>query len=207
MERSGDSGEVRRVNFAFVADASSETPAVEHTTPARPHRQPNLPVRTPPDNEIPATLPLVLPLATTDDVAIWLYDLTVYSSGVAFTLQGRHRPDREPKPHRSPRMCLAGHPRPGETAPIQLTISLSDGTVLPNSTPRQEFPKNSAVHWLETGHGSSGADYYLSPLPPPGSLVVTIAYPEFGIPPSRIEIGADAILDAATRVTRLWPKD
>ncbi|WP_430332367.1 hypothetical protein [Rhodococcus sp. ACT016] len=104
-------------------------------------------------------------------------------------------------------MCLAGHACPGENTPVRLTVALSDGTALSNSTPRQEFPNDDAAHWLEAGRGSSGADYYLSPLPPPGLLVIAIAYPEFDIPPSRIEIEADAILDASTRVTQLWPEE
>src|SRR3712207_859674 len=45
-----------------------------------------------PENEVPVALPQNLLLARTDDVAVALFGLQVYTPGVGFELPGRRRP-------------------------------------------------------------------------------------------------------------------
>jgi len=47
--------------------------------------------------------------------------------------------------------------------------------------------------------------YWLWPLPPPGSLTAVVEWPSEGIPLTRVELDAAALLEAAAESEQLWP--
>ena len=61
-------------------------------------------------------------------------------------------------------------------------------------------------------HGGGGGgrrwdqDYWVWPLPPPGSLAFVCEWPAVGIPESRAETDAGQVLEAAQRSVVLWPE-
>ncbi len=63
---------------------------------------------------------------------------------------------------------------------------------------------------LHGGHGSeseAGQDLWLWPLPPPGPITFVTEWKHRGIDETRINVDAQAILEAAERAIELWPAD
>jgi hypothetical protein len=50
-------------------------------------------------------------------------------------------------------------------------------------------------------------NWWVTPLPPPGRLEFVCEWPAAGIALTRVEVDADPIREAATRVTTLWEGD
>ena len=59
------------------------------------------------------------------------------------------------------------------------------------------------------GDGPLAADatYWLTPLPPPGGLVLVVDGPDLGLPPTTMPVDGAAIAAAVGQVTVLWPAD
>ena len=64
---------------------------------------------------------------------------------------------------------------------------------------------------LSGGGGGSNrswhSQFWVHPLPPPGSLSFVATWPEFGVAEARVELEAEVILSAAARATVLWPEE
>jgi hypothetical protein len=155
-----------------------------------------------PENEVPVALPQNVLLARTEDVAVALLGLQVYSTGLAFDLAVRVRPVKLPMADLHQALW-----RHGPGAPSLLVgLELADGTRVDNVT-----GPGSAGDVVFTQGSGSGNEYsvdqtwWLSPLPPEGPLTVVVRCPELGLAETSAVLDGTAIRAAADRVVELWP--
>lgn len=171
----------------------------------------------PPENEVPGLVGPSLVVGRTDDVAVVLTGVRVYSTGSALDVAVRLR--REPR-HGGEVYDLVSGDRYGEDVDVDrlllVGVELPDGrraTSLrsagwpgPGAEEVSDAPALSS-----TGGGGGGRSYdqsyWLHPVPPPGPLVVVCSWPAFGIPEGRATVDGAALADAASRVLVLWPDE
>jgi hypothetical protein len=65
---------------------------------------------------------------------------------------------------------------------------------------------------IHVGDGSAGgslatAMFWMWPVPPPGPLTFVCEWPRYGIPPTRRQVDAGLIREAAERAVGAWPDD
>lgn len=155
---------------------------------------------------------LSIPFKTRKKVDLRLGLVQVFPTGVSFQLIAR-APDQQPDQGvvTGPEaMNLGFRLKSGQPHRIRLIVSVDPrrskygfhgGTVLANSSSPYDFPEDPNAPWLAGGSDRCtrvgdgdlefAASYFLSPVPPKGKLVFTVAYPEFDIDVTNI------VLDAA----------
>lgn len=160
-----------------------------------------------PENEIPVGVALNTVLARTSDLAMFVSDCWVYSTGLQFTVAARFRAlGRQQIMHgllgvggAAERVLLGVEFADGRTGS---TIPMTGGV---SSVASDDQPQ------LIFGSGGSGSPYgsdvtlFLRPLPPAGPLALIVESPVLGISETRTQVATDAILTAATHVVELWP--
>ncbi len=157
-----------------------------------------------PENEVPTALPMNRLLSRTPDVAVALLGLQAYTTGVVFQLAARARDVGG----------AAGENRFGDLfwgrqadAPrFLLGVEFSDGRRA-SSLP---LPGRSGDLLFHSGGGSGGEtsadqEWWLSPLPPEGPLLVVARCPEIGLEETTVELDGTAIRRAGEAATVLWP--
>ena len=158
-----------------------------------------------PENEIPVGLPVSVVLVRTDDAAVALTGLQVYTTGVAFTLVIRVRPSSRLGTGNTLNELVWGQ-GPGEGR-FLLGIELSDGRRRTSGSPEPGRAGELVFHPSAGSGGMSSVEqsWWLSPLPPDGPLRVVVRCPELGIEESATELDASAMRRAADGVVTLWP--
>ncbi|MDH6284851.1 hypothetical protein [Prescottella agglutinans] len=150
-----------------------------------------------PPNEIPASVPFRLVLARTDELAVWMTNVSVYSSGMTFSVEASPR-----NGGRFLGMYGFGKPEAGHTPPMLFGIEDSAGTIVTN------LPKTRSGLQPHGGGGGPAHQvmrFSLAPLPAPGTMGVYFAWPHFGIEEVRFDVDITAIHDAVADVVTLWP--
>ncbi|HEY5854771.1 MAG TPA: hypothetical protein VIW24_12150 [Aldersonia sp.] len=140
-----------------------------------------------------------LVLARTDNLALWMTDLRVYSTGLTFCLEARQR-----NGDRFLGMYGFGKPQAGHTPPMLFGIGDSGGTIWTN------LPKTRSGLRPGGGGGNTAGQamhYTLTPLPTPGTMVIYVAWPHFGVAETRFEVDTTAIHEAVDNVITLWPRE
>lgn len=157
-----------------------------------------------PENEVPVAVPLNTVLARTDDAAIALTGLQVYSTGVSFQLAVRVRFPLEPA-HRGLSELVFDHGFPTADR-LLLGVELADGRTASNVMGR---PGRGDVVFHPGGGGggqlSVDQSWWLSPLPPDGPLRLVISCAALGLPESSTVLDGSLIRRAAADVLTLWP--
>ena len=160
-----------------------------------------------PENEVPVALPLNTVLARTDDVAIALQRLSVYTTGVSFDLVVRLRPDAARTGGLGLDELFWGHGR-GQHG-FLLGVEFADGRRASNLTGRPgPVPGDEIVFTPGGGSGGEASveqSWWLNPLPPEGPLRIVVRCPELGIDERSIVVDGTAIRAAAPAVVVLWP--
>jgi hypothetical protein len=164
-----------------------------------------------PENEIPVAVPLNTVLARTDDVAVALQRLSVYTTGVSFDLVVRLRPDAARAGGRDLNELIWGHGHgpATEQGGFLLGVELADGRRASNLSGRHgPVPGDGIV--FTPGGGSGGIasveqSWWLHPLPPEGPLRFIVRSPELGIDERSVVLDGAAIQAAAREVVVLWP--
>lgn len=162
----------------------------------------------PPENEIPVAVPLNTVLARTDDVALAVLGLQVYSTGLSVDLALRARvPATGPEGDLG--RFLFGPPS-RRAAGLLVGLEFADGRRITNTGP--PFPGAAGEHGFvfHPGSGSGGplaADqsWWLSPLPPVGPVRVVVRCEPLGIAETSTVLDGEAIARAAAGVVELWP--
>lgn len=101
-------------------------------------------------------------------------------------------------------------PRP-DGKQFLLGVEFADGRTATNQQQRGlDVPDDQPT--LRAGSGSSGngassAQFYLTPLPPAGPVILVVAWPAFGITETRVELDGASIRDAASQTVTLWPDE
>jgi hypothetical protein len=150
-----------------------------------------------PDNELPGYVAGPATLVCTDQTALWLLPVAVWSTGVQLSFELRSRQPRE--------VVEPGH------AQLLVGVELSDGTVATNRE-AHSLPVNEhgpAPRLANNRSSSSGArvavSYMLNPTPPPGDLIVVTWSGAWGFPEHRHVLTAAALQAARDDITTLWP--
>lgn len=162
----------------------------------------------PPINERPVSVALNLTLARTDEVAVFVSDVSVYSTGVTFSVEMMAR-EREVDPHGHPGGFMLSHAM--SDADPRLGVLLGDGrrAVLgtwadhPDGTPETMFRSHG-------GHGSGNhwsVNVWLWPVPPEGALTFVFRWLAKGIEETRFELDSAPLREAAARAEALWPDE
>ncbi|KAA0024667.1 hypothetical protein [Antrihabitans cavernicola] len=200
----------KRVNFAYVGEPSAEWSEILRisaevkellTAPdarSAPRRREVPECRVIPSQDaVPLLEPeLNLPFETDSHLAIRLTTLRVYASGVTFELvatdntqHGLESPQAIPN--------LSFRIKPTQPHRIRLVLDLPDRTLLTNRSSQMDFPDEPRSPWLAGGSSYArrtstgvevGATYFLSPVPPVGTMYVSILYPEFDVERTNVEI-------------------
>lgn len=164
-------------------------------------------LRVPPDNEVGGTVAVDVVVTRNDDVAVALRFVRVHSNGVVISLTLQRRSDQDP--------ALRREPFHGMDADVLIGVELSDGSVA-TSAGVQPFldadPSEPQVPLLQPRGGGGGdreyeMTYWLTPLPPPGDLVVVAASVPLDLPEGRAVVPARAVAEAAGRRRTLWPRE
>jgi hypothetical protein len=156
------------------------------------------------ENEVPVSVAFDAVLARTDDLAVFVSGLRVFSNGVELTVEVRAR--TTPADDRyGLSEALHGH----RDAQLLLGVEFADGRRCSTiDWDLMSGPPGTPRLWPGGGSGgqrSADASYFLSPLPPPGELRLVCAWPEAGIEDTVTPLPTQQILDAAARVVELWP--
>ncbi|MCZ4492427.1 MAG: hypothetical protein JWP53_1358 [Conexibacter sp.] len=163
----------------------------------------------PPDNVVPATVALDVLVVRTPAWAVWIGHGSVTPEGMEFTVTilGRR-----------------SEPAPGAMGPLfdgtgadvpRLGVGFDDGRrAVSDGRPSATHPTGDRATeimlWPRGGSGSqrhSSRDFWLWPLPPPGSLTFAMSWPEQGLDEVVVEVDAAPIREAAGRAVELWPDD
>lgn len=161
-----------------------------------------------PTNEAGGVATVHAPVLRSTQCALQLELVRVFSTGVQFQFRVVVRQHR--RPGDGPSMLGLGHS--GDDA-LWVGVKLADGRKATNAggRPPDVALAEDALSLARTGGSGSGRSasltYYLAPLPPPGPLSVVVAWPAFGIDEATLEITADQLAAAATRMVPLWPAD
>ncbi|HET7647740.1 MAG TPA: hypothetical protein VFK17_04165 [Gaiellaceae bacterium] len=166
----------------------------------------------PPDNVVPASFPLDLVVARTDDLALFVHSGRAYRRGFEFSLGLRARGTRARLD--DPLMSWrAGRGGGFDDAVLRFGIAFADGrkaTVFdshPGWGRRDETP-DMVLRQRGGGGGGSSWDFrfWAWPLPPDGPLAFVTEWPSEGIALTRVELDSSVVRAAATRVEELWPE-
>jgi hypothetical protein len=164
-----------------------------------------------PENEVPAEVPVSSVLVRTGTSALTLTGVRVFSTGVAFTLTVRCRPEALPAGGAGLHDLLwRGHPG-GDTA-LLVGVELADGRRASNLAGRDPFAPAGGPEDLVFTQGSGSGqqlsieqEWWLSPLPPAGPLRVVVRCDLLGLAETVTELDGTAIRAAAAEVVTLWP--
>lgn len=164
--------------------------------------------RTRPENEVPGSVALDVVLAESEDAVVFISGARAYTNGVEFHVEARVR-----TPLARGQSYMWGIHGDGESSDrLLLGIEFADGrrcSTEPGFHGLLEGHQPNAPSLMPDGGGGSSVSadvsMFLSPLPPPGPLLLVCAWPGPGLPETVKETSADAILEAASRARVLWP--
>ena len=156
----------------------------------------------PPENEIPATVAFDARLFSTDDLALFVAGVHVYSTGIEVRLELRARASQED-------LFDAFHRRGYDG--LLVGVEFADGRRGSNAGWVTGSDSLAGGVWVFPGGGGGGdravdAEFFIAPLPPPGPLRVVCAWPQHGITDQVTELPGEQIAAAAARVQQLWPR-
>jgi len=180
----------------------------------------------PPDNEVPCAVPISVLLARSDDVAVAVAGLRVFTTGASFDLAVRFRIRPSGLRGHELHHLVTGRRLGDDTGDpdklLLLGVEYADGrtaTTVPAPW-RAEGPMDDDQAMMSPSSGGGGylsydQTFWLSPVPPDGPLSFVCAWPALGIPethrviediPETHRVIEDANLAQASRAAIvLWP--
>jgi len=153
------------------------------------------------DSELRVSFDIALPFKTNSAVDLRLKSLRLFRTGLAFHVVA-HETTVEQMPSlnqpSNEQMNFGSRIKPGEPHRIRLIVDTITGPILANSTHPGDYPDDPNEPWLHGGRSwrgiaenlygiTTGGEYFLSP-PPLGPLWITVAYPEFDLTSTTIEL-------------------
>lgn len=172
--------------------------------PFFPEAKPPLPAWpwSPPLNRIAVPVAWRFVLLRTQDTAVAVTNVSAAPEGVLLSLVTRVRPvDGEPD-----------GPLDGLPTGLRFGVRLPDGSQAFNDERArdvQRLPPPPGHHLSSLGGSAGGTsvqqDYWLWPLPGPGTLAFACEWPGRGAPETVVETDTAPLLEAAARSEELWP--
>lgn len=146
----------------------------------------------PPSRVMPGVAAAERLLVATSSLTIRLAPMLIYPSGVHvrfdITDSAATRGD--------PRRCVADEMFSGVDGAFEVEIEDADGGRAIAAPPRDEPPARTPVLAIQQAEGAPGIEqvsYWLSPLPPPGLLTITISWKRRGIAETITQIDGDLL--------------
>ena len=168
----------------------------------------------PPDNVLPASFPLELVLARTDELALSVHSGRAYENGFEFTLGLHRRTPLEPGAHDPMMLWHAARHGDIDEAALRFGVAYADGrkaTVF-DRHPWWGDPEGHAtpdIVLMQRGGGGGGVSwnfhFWVWPLPPDGPVELVAEWPSEGIALTRAELDSAVVRDGAARAVTLWP--
>jgi len=161
---------------------------------------------------LPGVAALELVLASNERAAVYIGRCSVYPTGFELEVRALVRAGAD---ELDPSLNGIYH-RPGQRSSyeemLRFGIAFSDGRKATNVGGPGHGPSEPADMVLRGMGGGGGGgrwrqDFWVWPLPPPGSVGFVCEWPAAGIPLSRHEVDAQLLLDAATRARGLFPDE
>ncbi|MGC0366719.1 hypothetical protein ABH922_004703 [Rhodococcus sp. 27YEA15] len=157
-----------------------------------------------PLNEIPSLLTVMAPLAVNDAAAVWIDNILIYSTGIAFTINAGFRQELEPG---TINLGTYVHPHPAPS--LQLAALYSDGRKATNTTDFRAEPADLDEPFLLSPNSASdphsaSATYYLTPFPSPGPLHLVLTCPILDIKETTLTFDEADLRQAHRSITPLW---
>lgn len=218
VEQRLDGAPFRRVTMTTVAFDEDLEPALfeftEGTDMARPAapvsggRRPPAPHRPggPPDAVLGQQVGGLTVIARTDTMVVAVDRIVAYPNGfeAGITIRTNDRPAHGSFDDHRRRSWSGSAAFPGES--IRVTVVFADGRrgTVGNFT---SAPAGDLTLVPIQGVGSQtrfDQRFWVEPLPPPGPLRVLVEWERRGLPETRAELDAGAILEAATKAEALW---
>ena len=172
----------------------------------------------PPENEFPAGVGTTVLLSRTDDAAVGITQLEVFSTGFRFTLAVRVRQARPELARGGIFMLLSPHAQPGLEIPLAdrllLGIEYPDGrraSTLQDARGQGIGAVTGGDRLVLVPEGGGGGEmsvdqsFWVAPLPPEGPVTMVLTWPSFGMDESRMLLDGAAIRAAASHIALLWP--
>ncbi|WP_405180974.1 hypothetical protein OG225_07230 [Nocardia sp. NBC_01377] len=181
-------------------------PEMGESVPTEHQPQPTIPehrTQLRPTNEIPTAVAVQAILLRTDDIAVAIAGARAYRHGVELHFQLHVRPGARC----TALGAFAGYPG-GTKDQFLIGLEFADGRTVTNWPGDPTDPDTPTLMASASGGSTllATANYYLTPLPPPGRLSVIGAWPARQIAEHRIELDTDAIRQGAATSTVLWPQ-
>jgi hypothetical protein len=162
-----------------------------------------------PETEIPGIVRVgSLVFERSVDAAMAITGISAYTNGFEFALTRIIRPGAPGWDGGV--MPAAPEPWRGVDRAAEISLQLSDGTIVTSDTPHDGSEPAGPILRSDGGGGTANRQvlrWWAWPLPPPGPLEFICHWPTFGIAETRASIDAQLILDAARQSVRLWPAD
>jgi hypothetical protein len=177
----------------------------------------------PPEDELPAVVPVSEILATTEHVAIALIGVHVHREGIELRLERRLRRNglSTREWHELCAVFMEHWPTAGMQDPqdrLRFGVVLGDGErVLADEWPHpgmgdpSEDPSRHRLTRRGGGGGGSGSTYsstdglWLWPAPPAGAIELVMQWPALGIDERRTILDANAMLELVPSAKPFWP--
>jgi hypothetical protein len=157
-----------------------------------------------PENEVPVPVAFHAVLVATEDLAVFVSGLRVFSNGVELAVDVRARQGLG-----LDRRALSNSLHEDGRTQLLIGVMLADGRRCSNvGMPLMAAPEDEPTLWPSGGGGGQRSwteSLFLAPLPPPGELRLFCAWPGLGVAETSVLLPADEILAAAGRVRELWP--
>lgn len=161
-------------------------------------------VMPPPDwNDISASVPLERLIWSGERAAAAVSDVVANRTGFGFTVHLRWTGEE-------PELRNPVGPRDGAAAVISLIFGDGRGVSSDRFVDGEDGPQlRSQGGSISSGgpYNRAEARYWLTPLPPPGSLTLVFEWPEQGVAPVHFALDAEAIRGAAARSLRFWDEE
>ena len=176
--------------------------------PARPEPIPPKPEWLgPPDGKLPTPLLSRVKIFATNRTLLTLDHLNVYATGIEFTLNVWTR-----SPDEIDDIPWEAHGRKGAIRPdfMRLGFEFANGDKCTNLPNNHNHFAQEPTGPLFIGQGGGGGSHFWSmkqwlwPLPPPNTLVVHAAWPEYGIDETSVAIDTSEFAAAAARSEDIW---
>lgn len=167
----------------------------------------------PPHGVLPGSVAIDLLLAVTDHVAVQLGPVLAWPNGLQLSLSMIARDmgaSLDPRGH--------GHGRPPAEleeewpprAVFRLGVQYPDGGRAETYSFNGRPGPNADGIWLSPGGGGGGGgkyrcEYWLSPLPPEGTMTFACRWPLWGIDEAHADLDTAPLREAAARARAIWP--
>jgi len=159
----------------------------------------------PPEDVVPAGVPVETILVRNDRVALWVAELLAYPNGLAFGVVCVRRGDVEPAARPLPLFVDDRGPRFG--------VAFADGRRAlagrGRGGPKERDPATDALLSYVGGGGTERrmeSHLWLWPLPPAGPLSFVFASEDDGLEERTVTIDATPAVEASRRATPIWER-